>query len=246
MTGVQTCALPISTNNILSPEHGRPIAVPAQDMIIGAYYLTLAREGQNGEGRVFRHMWEVLRALDEGSLHLHAPITMRRREPLPHPDKPGEQVDSIEFRTTAGRIIFEDALPEDYPSRFGHIDEVVKKKEMGVIVERLSDNYNKGAVAAALDAIKNVCYRYAAQSGLTVSIDDVRTPKKKAELLDEHEKMAEKVETQFRRGIITDGERRQQEVQIWTDATEAVKQAMERAFKAEKFNPIDKIGRAHV
>ena len=110
---------------------------------------------------------------------------------------------------------------------------------MGVIVERLSDHYPKSAVAASLDAIKNVCYRYAAQSGLTVSIDDVKTPKAKKALLDDYEAQADKVENQFRRGIITDGERRQQEVRIWTDATAEVQKAMEAEFKAQRFNPID-------
>jgi hypothetical protein len=110
---------------------------------------------------------------------------------------------------------------------------------MGVIVERLSDHYAKGEVATALDAMKNLCYRYASQSGLTVSIDDVKTPKLKREILDKHEGQADKVESQFRRGIITDGERRQQEVRIWTDATAEVQKAMEAEFKAAKFNPID-------
>ncbi|MEN9823807.1 MAG: DNA-directed polymerase beta subunit, partial [Actinomycetota bacterium] len=231
--------LMLSANNILSPASGRPIVTPSQDLIIGGFYLSEQVEGAKGEGRTFRHLWEVLRALDEGSLHLHAPIKVRRKEALPDKDKPGEFYDSTAFDTTAGRLIFEEALPDDYATKFGHINEVIKKKEMGVIVERLSDHYNKGTVAASLDAIKNVCYRYAAQSGLTVSIDDVKTPKKKAELLDEHEKMAEKVEQQFRRGIITDGERRQQEVRIWTDATAKVQRAMEDEFKAQRFNPID-------
>jgi DNA-directed RNA polymerase subunit beta' len=94
-------------------------------------------------------------------------------------------------------------------------------------------------IAATLDSLKAVCYRYASQSGLTVSIDDVKTPKKKREILDGYEKQADKVETQFRRGIITDGERRQQEVTIWTDATAEVQAAMVDEFKADRFNPID-------
>src|SRR5207342_1221960 len=100
-------------------------------------------------------------------------------------------------------------------------------------------HYPKSAVAAALDAIKNVCYRYAAQIGLTVSIDDVKTPKAKKALLDEYEARADKVENQFQRGIITDGERRNMEVRIWTDATAEVQNAMEAEFKAQRFNPID-------
>jgi DNA-directed RNA polymerase subunit beta' len=222
--------LMLSANNILSPASGRPIVTPSQDLIIGGYYLTEQVDGAKGEGRVFRHTWEVVRALDEGSLKLHATITMRR--PLAEGG-----VDT--FSTTAGRVLFEEALPRDYTARFGHIDMLVKKKEMGVIVERLSDNYMKSEVATALDAIKNICYRYASQSGLTVSIDDVKTPKAKKEILDKHEAQADKVENQFKRGIITDGERRQQEVRIWTDATAEVQRAMEAEFKAQRFNPID-------
>ena len=224
--------LMLSANNILSPASGRPIVTPSQDLIIGGYYLTETQPGATGEGRTFRNLWEVLRAMDEGALHLHATINMRRTEVLM-----GE--DSKQFETTAGRLLFEEALPTDYPSKFGHIDFLIKKKEMGVIVERLSDHYNKSEVASALDAIKNLCYRYAAQSGLTVSINDVKTPKAKASILDDHEKMADKVEQQFKRGIITDGERRQQEVRIWTDATAKVQNAMEVEFKAQRFNPID-------
>ncbi len=224
--------LMLSANNILSPASGRPIVTPSQDLIIGGYYLTETQPGATGEGRTFRNLWEVLRAMDEGALHLHATINMRRTETIM-----GE--DSKQFETTAGRLLFEEALPADYPSKFGHIDFLIKKKEMGVIVERLSDHYNKSEVASALDAIKNLCYRYAAQSGLTVSIDDVKTPKAKAGILDDHEKMADKVEQQFKRGIITDGERRQQEVRIWTDATAKVQNAMEVEFKAQRFNPID-------
>jgi DNA-directed RNA polymerase subunit beta' len=218
--------LMLSANNILSPASGRPTVTPSQDLVIGAYYLTELVEDASGAGRTFRHLWEVLRALDEGELNLHAPIHVRRPN--------GER-----FDTTAGRLLFEETLPGDYPQRFGHIDFLIKKKEMGVIVERLSDFYMKSEVAVALDAIKAVCYRYATQSGITVSIDDVKTPKTKREILDRYESQADKVENQFRRGIITDGERRNMEVRIWTDATAEVQEAMEKEFKAQRFNPID-------
>ena len=218
--------LMLSANNILSPASGRPIVTPSQDLIIGGYYLTEQMDGTAGEGRTFRHLWEALRAYDEGTLALHARINMR---------PPGKEP----FESTVGRVLFEEALPEDYTEQFGHFNETVKKKEMGVIVERLSDNYDKAVVAESLDRIKNLCYRYATQSGLTVSIDDVRTPKVKRALLDGYEEQADKVEKQFRRGIITDGERRQQEVRIWTDATAEVQAAMEKEFKEQQFNPID-------
>jgi DNA-directed RNA polymerase subunit beta' len=134
--------------------------------------------------------------------------------------------------------LFEEALPETYTARFGHITKPIKKKEMGELVEVLSDHFTNAQVADSLDAIKAICYRYASQSGLTVSIDDVKTPASKRALLDDYEKQAENVENQFKRGIITDGERRQQEVSIWSEATDKVKDAMETAFKAELTNPV--------
>jgi DNA-directed RNA polymerase subunit beta' len=219
--------LMLSANNILSPQSGRPIVTPTQDMVIGGFYLTEHIEGAKGEGHAYRHIWEAEKAYEGGSLELHATIMMR----------PGHGVEPYE--TTLGRALFQEALPAGYAEQFGYIQETIKKREMGVIVERLSDNYNAVEVATALDAIKNLCYRYASQSGLTVSIDDVKTPKIKRQLLDGYEAQADKVENQFRRGIITDGERRQQEVRIWTDATAEVQAAMEAEFKAERFNPID-------
>ena len=228
--------LMLSANNILSPASGRPIVTPTQDLVIGAFYLTEQVAGAAGEGRVFRHLWEALRAYDEGALSLHATITLRDETFRRANAKDGEPKFDT---TTVGRALFEEALPDDYATRFGHVTGVVKKREMGVIVERLSDHYPKSAISASLDALKNLCYRFASQSGLTVSIDDVKTPTKKREILDRYEEQADKVENQFRRGVITDGERRQQEVRIWTDATTEVQQAMEAEFAAQRFNPID-------
>jgi DNA-directed RNA polymerase subunit beta' len=222
----------LSANNILSPASGRPIVTPSQDLIIGAFWLTEQREGAKGEGRIFRRKWEAFRAMDEGTVALQALISM----PTGERGADGRQV---LFQTTPGRLLFEETLPADYPAQFGHITEPIRKQEMGVVVERLSDHYDKAIIAETLDAMKAVCYRYASQSGLTVSIEDVRTPKKKREILDDFEKQADKVETQFRRGIITDGERRQQEVTIWTEATAKVQAAMVEEFKADRFNPID-------
>jgi DNA-directed RNA polymerase subunit beta' len=222
--------LMLSANNILSPSSGRPIVTPQQDLVIGGFYLTTAEDGLVGEGRVFGAMWEVVRALDEGIVRLHAKVKWAER------DEAGK-VSYVD--TTPGRLLFEEALPADYVRRFGHVDRAIKKREFGEIVERLSEGYEKAQIAAALDAVKAVCYRYASQSGLTVSVDDVRTPGRKPAILEEYEKKAEKVEQQFRRGIITDGERRQQEVRIWTDATNDVQREMAREFAELRFNPVD-------
>ena len=221
--------LMLSANNILSPASGRPIVTPQQDLVIGGFYLTDAIAGSKGEGRVFRQLWEIVQALDEGNLDLHAKMKIAER------DVSGK---TIYVDTTPGRLLFQAALPAGYVTQFGHITEALDKRGLGVIVERLSDNFSKSDIASSLDAIKDLCYRYASQSGLTVSVDDVKTPKAKRSILDGYEKQAEKVENQFRRGIITDGERRQQEVRIWTDATADVQEAMVAEFKALKSNPV--------
>ncbi len=214
--------LMLSANNILSPAHGRPLVTPTQDMIIGAYYLTEAVDGDTGEGRVFGSIAEALLAYERGDISLHARISIR--------DDAGERVEA-----TMGRFLFNECLPAD----FGGITETVKKKQMGEIVDRLANEYPKAVVAASLDAIKDLCFSFAARSGLTISIDDVTTPSEKRAILDDHEKEADKVEQQFRRGIITDGERRQKEVEIWTNATDKVREAMEAALSSKQFNPID-------
>jgi DNA-directed RNA polymerase subunit beta' len=218
--------LMLSANNILSPAHGRPLVTPTQDMIIGAYYLTAGLEGASGEGRVFGSIAEAHRAYELNEISLHATIHVRH-----HAAPEG----STRLETTMGRLLFNEALPPD----FGYVNAAVKKKDMGEIVDRLSHERSRHEVQAALDALKDLCFAYASRSGLTVSIDDVQTPSEKHDILEAHETEADKVEQQFRRGIITDGERRQKEVEIWTNATDKVREAMEAALSSKPFNPID-------
>jgi DNA-directed RNA polymerase subunit beta' len=236
--------LMLSANNILSPATGRPITVPTQDMVFGAYYLTLQVEGAKGEGKVFRHAYEVERAFDEGDVALHAKILLRTTQGSSmhtalakalDADPETEEVLSIE--TTPGRVFFNSALPKGF--RF--VNDIVGKRStpIGGIVEEISATEPKHVVAASLDRIKALGFRFAAQSGLTISIDDVRTPPEKRSILDRYEREAEKAETQFKRGIITDDERRQKEIEIWTSATSEVGRAMERTLSAMAFNPLD-------
>ena len=229
--------LMLSANNILSPASGRPIVTPQQDLVIGGFYLTELRDGVKGEGRVFRQLYEIIRALDNQDIDLHAKIQVPSQSSIT--DEKYLSANKKYVTTTPGRLLFEERLPAGFVTKFGHITEPLRKREFGVIVERLSDHFAKSEIANALDDIKDLCYRYATQSGLTVSVDDVKTPKAKRAILDDYEKQAEKVENQYKRGIITDGERRQQEVRIWTDATADVQKAMEIEFKALKNNPVD-------
>jgi len=227
--------LMLSANNILSPATGRPIVTPTQDMVYGAYYLTLQKDAANGEGRVFRHLHEVERAYENGDVDLHAKITWRR--PVVPDGDAGDDATFEAIETTPGRIIFNTTLPADFP----YVNDVVGKRNrsIGSIVEVLADRYPRVIVAESLDKIKNLCFRYAAQSGLTISINDVRTPPTKADIIARYEAEAQKAETQFKRGIITDDERRQKEIEIWTSANSEVGRAMEDALHAIAFNPLD-------
>jgi len=261
--------LMLSANNILSPATGRPITVPTQDMVFGSYYLTLEVDGAQGEGRVFRHAYEVERALDEREVALHAKIVLR---PLPgsslytavskalgdgasaegSPAASGPNgssaspadaegaapdADELNVTTTPGRVLFNSALPKGF--RF--VNDVVGKRStpIGTIVEEICATEPKHVVAESLDRVKALGFRYAAQSGLTISIDDVRTPAEKGPILERYEREAEKAETQFKRGIITDDERRQKEIEIWTSATSEVGRAMEKTLSGMAFNPLD-------
>ena len=172
--------LMLSANNILSPASGRPIVTPTQDLVIGAYYLTEDTPAPRARVACSATCGRPCAPTTR------APSTCTRRSRCVPGGEPSR-------RRRPG--LFEDALPDDYTERFGHVTEVVKKREMGVIVERLSDNYPKALIASSLDAIKNLCYRFASQSGLTVSIDDVKTPASKRDILDSYEAQADKVET---------------------------------------------------
>ena len=226
--------LMLSANNILSPANGRPIITPAKDMVLGVYYLTMLNEDAKGAGKVFRHVRDVERAYDEGHVGLHAPIEVRIPELVNANESNGH---AVYDKTTAGRVIFNTALPPG----FGYVNDVIGRRTttIGSIVERLSNDFTKSEVAESVDQIKNLSFRYASQSGLTFSIDDVQTPAEKKGILETYEKEAEKVENQFKRGIITDGERRQKQVEIWTSATNEVQEAMQRTMQADRFNPIE-------
>ena len=256
--------LMLSAHNILSPAHGRPIAVPSQDMIIGAYYLSESVDGAPGEGRGFSGLDEAVLAYDQRpflgepsaageSLALHARIKVRMTSSkFPEDEFPvrddKRHADSIVLRrwgsngdgtvlveTTLGRLLLNDALPPDFP----FVNRALKKRDLTEIIGDIVDRYSRAEVARTLDHLKDLGFEFATRAGLTISISDVRTPAKKAALLEKFEGEAEKVEQQYDRGILTDDERRQKEVEIWTEATDEVRRAMEAELSAEKFNPVD-------
>ncbi len=236
--------LMLSVNNIMSPATGRPITVPTQDMVFGIYYLTIEKEGALGEGRVFRHVSDVVRAIDDATVDLHSKI---RLVPAVGTELYGSVAlsmgidpssgERLILDTTPGRVLFNEALPGGFP----FVNTIVGKQNVpiGAVVEQLVNQYPKYIVAGSLDKLKSLGFRYATQSGLTISINDIPIPPEKQVILDNYEREASKAETQFDRGIITDDERRQKEVEIWTSATSEVGKAMEKTLAGMTFNPLD-------
>jgi DNA-directed RNA polymerase subunit beta' len=212
--------LMLSSNNILSPANGRPITSPTQDMVLGLYYLTMEREGELGEGRAFGSVAEAIMAHDQHSVSLQAKIKIRLT-------KTGETIE-----TTIGRALFNEALPADFP----YVDVDVTKKQLGSIVDKLAEFYPKVTVAQTLDALKSLGFHWATRAGATIGIEDVVTPPRKKEILESYETQADKVQSQYEKGLITDDERRQELIEIWTKATAEVGKEMEENFP--RVNPV--------
>jgi DNA-directed RNA polymerase subunit beta' len=248
--------LMLSANNILSPATGRPLATPSQDMVLGAYYLTYA-EGEdggtrppedvttNGGLRVFSDIGEVEHAVDRGEVQLQDWIVLRTRgKQLPEELRPEELRDEdawaeafaerrpVRVVTTVGRALFNEVLPDDLE----FVNETLVKRDLADLVNQCADNLPQWQVAETLDGLKDVGFRYATLAGVTISIEDVEVPIDKGEILADYEDRAAKVEKQFTRGIITDDERRAELIEIWTEATNRVSDAMEESFGA--LNPI--------
>ncbi|WP_062518760.1 DNA-directed RNA polymerase subunit beta' [Demequina silvatica] len=223
--------LMLSSNNILKPSDGRPVTMPSQDMIIGLYHLSLLKEGEKGEGLVFGTQSEAVMALDAGTIHLNSEIRLRvDGDTVPPVDfeLPEGHVEGEPFMltTTLGRSLFNDLLPVSYP----YVNRNVDKKVLGDIVNTLAERYPKVEVAASLDALKAAGFHWATRSGVTIAIGDVATPANKQEILERYEAQAAKVQDQFDTGLITDDERRQELIEIWTQATNEVDKAMRESF----------------
>jgi len=228
--------LMLSSNNILSPASGRPITMPGQDMVTGVYFLTTVKAGAEGEGRVFGSVAEAQMAMDRGVLDLRAEVRIRQTDLVPPVgwERPENHADGdpVLLTTTLGRCLFNETLPVDYPFVNGDVN----KRRLGEVINDLAERYPKVLVAACLDAIKEAGFRWATRSGVTVAIDDIVAPPTKNAILDRYEDSAAKVEKQYERGVITDDERRQELIEIWTKATAEVSRAMEDNFPKE--NPV--------
>jgi DNA-directed RNA polymerase subunit beta' len=223
--------LMLSSNNILSPAHGRPLAVPSQDMILGTYWLTycdqdvtqLEPEKMKPVPPVYGSAEDVMRAVDEKAIGLQQVVRLRR--------------DGETTVTTAGRAIFNDEIEQVLRTHLGEkydhsemrfLNATVDKTKMKNLIADLIDQYGAVAVAQVLDVIKDLGFRYATLSGVTVGKNDIVVPPDKEAILERYEAEVDKVHQQYDRGFITEGERREMVVRLWQEATDEVAKAMDK------------------
>jgi DNA-directed RNA polymerase subunit beta' len=222
---IEARVLLMSTNNILSPAHGKPIIVPTQDIVLGIYYLTREREGAKGEGLRFSGPEEVRVAYDNGAVDLQAKILVRMEGEL--------------IATTVGRIILREIIPEEIP--FDVINMVMGKKELADMIGLCYRLCKDKKTILLSDRLKDLGYKYATQSGLSISIGDMIIPSRKPELIENAHKEVQEIENHYKDGLITDGERYNKVVDIWAQVTENVSREMLKELETDSF--IDKEGK---
>ena len=227
--------LMLATNNLLNPRSGTPIAVPSQDMILGAYYLTLTKDGEKGEGSVFGSKAEALMAYENGKVTLQAKIKFRN----------GTKEDNRIVDGTVGRIIYNEGIPQD----LGFVDRTDEKNKYALeinfpviksnlkkIVAKVVEIHGIDKATEVLDFIKSTGYHYAMIGALTMSVGDVSLPKEKKDILKAADKEVNEIQEQFNYGLLSEEDRKVAVLNIWTKAKEDIEKAMMENF--DNFNPI--------
>jgi len=231
--------LMLSINNILKPQDGKPVTTPTQDMVLGAYYLTIERPGEKGEGKYFSSPEEAILAYEIGEIGLHALVNVRITRNIDG----RQQYKTI--KTTPGRIIFNEGLPQD----LGYVDRtkeenlfelelntLVDKSLLGDIVERCYRLHGTTVTAEVLDRIKRKGFDYATKAGITIGITDIEVPEEKEKILSEADEKVDQVELLYRRGLISEDERYEKTLDIWTASTEEITEALMNTL--DPFNSI--------
>ncbi|MBM4463504.1 MAG: DNA-directed RNA polymerase subunit beta' [Chloroflexi bacterium] len=204
----------LSTHNMLLPSNGEPVVTPTLDMVLGCYYLTSPKPGAKGEGMCFNTFEEAELAYTLGVVELGAEIEVRDAH-SGHPT-----------RTTVGRIIFNNVLPEE----LGFINEVVDKSNLRQIIARCIKTLGNEQAAAVADSLKQLGFRYATKSGITIGVSDLRVPREKGKVLREAEQVVAQTEDQYYRGLITDDERYNSTVETWTETTERITEMVSQSL----------------
>ncbi len=246
---IETQVLMLSAQNILSPAHGRPLAVPSQDLVLGGYYLTMVKKGAKGEGRVFPDFDAVMLAYEEGVVETHSAIKVRFSGPYINLDTQYDSQDVLHadvedldgqlIETTVGRVIFNRHLPTEIP----YINGLLKKRGLQDLVGYCYIKYGNELTVRMLDQIKEVTFLYATRAGISIGVEDMVIPPSKQTLLEQARHEVLEIERQRSAGVITAGERHNKIIDIWHRVTERVSEEMfgeMRRIESERgeFNPI--------
>ena len=257
--------LMLSANNILSPKDGSPIATPGQDMVLGNYYLTMEKEGEKGEGRVFMSPVDARMAYERREVTLHSRIALPVKS-FKHKIFPDKYMDKY-LVTTPGKIIFNEVFPDTFqyindgsaanatkatPSKYfiekgKNIPEEIKNMPLvkafnkGAIVRLIAQIYKRyqtTETSIMLDAIKDLGFKYSTLSGISISIDEFKDSEIKGEVIKEATEKVEKITKQFKRGLITDNERYESVIQTWFDAKDKIYDDLDKSLKAHPYSAI--------
>jgi DNA-directed RNA polymerase subunit beta' len=246
---IEASVLMMSSNNVLSPASGAPIAIPSQDIVLGCYYLTKAKPGAKGEGRAFAGIDDVLLALQAGEVETLTPIRLRHTGELQDLTASRDDQDVLHtevqtvtgkiINTTVGRVILNDALPKQMP----YVNGLLKKKGLQQVVQSCYLRFGLEMTVEMLDSLKDLGFLYATKSGLSIGIDDLIVPAEKESLIESARQEVIRVEQQYLEGAITNGERYNKVIAIWSDVTERIADKMFSGMQAmdkegTNFNPV--------
>ena len=236
---IEASTLMLASNNILSPAHGSPIAIPTQDMVLGLYYLTKMRPNSKGSGRTFASIDDVLIALEMGEVETLTAIKLRHTGKVIDLTKAFDNqniihTEPIEFNkqymdTTVGRVILNDVLPPEMP----YINGLLKKKGLGQLVQYCYLKFGLQITVKMLDEVKKLGFLYATRAGISIGIDDMVVPEDKANLVRDAEKQVIEVQQQYQEGAITQSERYNKIIEIWSKVTEAVSDKMFKGMEED-------------
>ena len=246
---IEATVLMMASNNVLSPASGQPIAIPSQDIVLGCYYLTKAKSGAKGEGRAFASYDDVMLALEAGEVETLSPIRLRytgrlidlttARDSQDLIDATEQTVNGQIIQTTVGRVIFNNALPKEMP----YINGLLKKKGLQQAVRYCYLTHGLEKTVEMLDSLKHLGFTYATRSGLSIGINDLIIPGKKGDFVQNARDEVIKVEGQYQEGAITNGERKNKVIAIWSEVTERIADEMFGEMEGldksgRSFNPV--------
>ncbi|MBI4375566.1 MAG: DNA-directed RNA polymerase subunit beta' [Elusimicrobia bacterium] len=225
--------LMMASNNILSPASGKPIAVPSHDMVLGIHYMTKYKAGEVGEGMIFADKQEVQTAWQNKKVDLHSRIKVRGINNVPETDSHGKALKPSEWKdwTTVGRVLFNEIVPQE----MGYINAALGKKELSQLVERCYKNLGHYRTVVLLDDLKRLGYNFATMAGLSISVSDMHIPAVKKEAILVARKKVKEIESQAKAGIITEAERYNKIIDIWTHVTDKISDVMFDDMKKEEF-----------